>query len=51
MSNMLRKKANCFAICTCNKHHKPTISWGKKERHQARAVEKRQVSEEIKDEV
>lgn len=46
MANMLRKRV-CFATCNCNRHHKPTISWGKRARHIARAIEKRQTRRDI----
>lgn len=40
LEKMLRKKTRKQLNCRCNKHHKPSHSWGKSARRQARAAEK-----------
>jgi hypothetical protein len=49
VSKMLAKSATKSKVCTCYKHHKPTIPWKSRARHQARAREKQQVQREIRE--
>lgn len=40
LEKMLRKKTSKSLQCHCKRHHKPSHSWGKSARRQARAAEK-----------
>lgn len=49
---MLRKKRIKQKICNCNRHHRPTRSWGSAARHAARAAEKHMFRKQLsKDEL
>lgn len=47
LEKMLRKKTSKSLVCHCKRHHKPSHSWGKSARRQARAAEKQRISRQL----
>ena len=47
LEKMLRKKTKKSLVCRCHRHHKPSHSWGKSARRQARAAEKSSIRRQV----